>query len=359
MTYHILAYCCEDAYRGNEYLLHIITQRFRGHEHYLALANQLVRKHAKEPLDMRYVGVEELPIDAGEGHVLFTGKVLEPVEEAGRIDLAALAEHKRRWLKVDFDATVTTTAFDFVSNCLSELRRLPVERFDFYRTPGGAHLRAALSEPVEFGERLKLRDRLGDDAERQMYDKMLAGAGYEGLADMLFNSKYYRPYGGGGYRLYREEPLAFSEIPIGIELPRIELLELTVEGRAVRFKEPVDAVRAVRIARSIEDNFWEYSVKAGEDLAARVARAYGEVSPFLAAIVMNCDVRAEGGRVVIHVPETYQRFVGRLIGKKGANVREVETRVGCRIKIVQEGAPEDETGELKRRMRELLSSLVE
>lgn len=71
--YHALVYFGEDVYRGNQFFLHILSSSLTSYSELIDFASGLVSKYTDEPLRFRYVGVEELPVDAGEGYFLFKG----------------------------------------------------------------------------------------------------------------------------------------------------------------------------------------------------------------------------------------------------------------------------------------------
>ncbi|MEM3439395.1 MAG: KH domain-containing protein [Candidatus Bathyarchaeia archaeon] len=127
----------------------------------------------------------------------------------------------------------------------------------------------------------------------------------------------------------------------------------------MHFKGHFGYEEANKIAQSIEDNFWEYSFKlrGTEDVKTRVSKAYYKFSPTLASILEKCDVFLKGGEVVIHVPDPLKQFVGRLIGRQGANIRAVEAELGIRVKILQSSPPPEEV-ELKKKLQMLLRNLT-
>lgn len=154
------------------------------------------------------------------------------------------------------------------------------------------------------------------------------------------------------------------ERELTIKLPKLkfELSRGTIEvdGKRITFKGDFTEEDADRIVMSIEDNFWEYSVsmntKKAADVKEMIAAEYSKISATLGRIIKNCDVQVAQGKVIIHVPERYSQYIGRLIGRGGANIKAIEQSLGIKISISQEKTPEEVA--LKNRLRDLMKNLI-
>jgi len=149
---------------------------------------------------------------------------------------------------------------------------------------------------------------------------------------------------------------------ISIRLPELkietETLIIDIKENKVIVEGDISKEEFQRLLQSIEDNFWEYQVaqRMNEGLKNMIAMEYFKISPSLGVIVRRCDIRQEGGVVVIYVPDELEGHVGRLIGKEGRNVKTVGERLSIYSRIVQSNQPEEVV--MKRRLEELMRRLI-
>lgn len=369
--YHAVVFSADKQYFANHFILHVFCRDRPNVSELSNLMRSLSEKH-KDALMMetepRYVGVERLPIDIGEGWFFFARpykrwkevkETLQFIESAGSVDLRKLSEWKRWRLTVDYDGKDPVGWSFSVIEKLGNLKGL-VKSFYIYRTPAGAHLRAELSQPMTFEEKMKLRRELGDDHLRLEHDEAFHRLGFEALADILFNEKTWDNF--GVWKSYSEEPLVVESAKLSFNIPmKLEIGDVVIDGDTIKFGRPIYAVDAYSIVRSIEDNLWEYkyttTTRERAELKDMIIKAYSEISQSLSSIVSRCSISYDGGFIVIHIPKELSMYVGRLIGKQGTNVRYVEQKLGVRIRISQETPPPEDV-QLKQRLQGLLRTVL-
>jgi len=158
-------------------------------------------------------------------------------------------------------------------------------------------------------------------------------------------------------------------LKLSITLPS---MSFTIRGRTVKVDgdnlilEGFTEEEANLIKTSIEDNFWEY------DLSKRSVEKTTWDEKFMKAIetihgsrfVREFSSQVEQGKICFAVDEENvlilfkdDTLVGRFIGRGGARIRLLEEALGVKIRVVSEGKG-DEYGELRKKLQDLLGSLV-
>lgn len=378
--WHIMVYSrgFESAYH-HPYAVHLFASGSLSPGEAFKIAEDVLVKHFPEWVKLGerlvYVGYEYLPIDLpGSVHYYVAVKLeyagfgrFEVVSSASTVPqhLASAVEgYRRKWVTLDYDHDIDETKVLLldVLDCFSGAR--------VFKTRRGYHVRAELPSPLELSEILEVRSKLNDDFRRVALDKAYLRSGFGFLTNLLFNAKCW--VAGGSIECYEEKEVDTAALTavrvetLSIPLPpmKLSLPKGTVEisGREVRFVGSFTRRDVESIVKSIEDNLWEYSRTyvhraKDEDIKTKVAKAYEKISPSLARVVKECDVKIEDGTVVIHIPQHLQQHVGRLIGKQGANIRAVEAELGVRIKISQTSPPPEDV-EMKKKLQELLRRVV-
>ncbi len=379
--WHIMVYSSGFDYQySRPYAVHIFTDKKLPPEEAFRLAEEILTKTfprwSDDDDELKYVGYENIPSVSVNGLYYVVTKLdvddfefeVEGVVSTVPPELAlAIEEYRRRYVTLDYDDDYDYTRARLL-DALEYLSELGCRSIRVSRTQHGYHVRAELPSPLPLEEILNIRRKLGEDSARVSVDKAYMEKGLGFLTNLLFNEKCWIE--GSEIKCYEEKEIDTSSITtiraetISIPLPtmRIELPKgvVEVDGRYIKFVGRFTAKEAKRIAMSIEDNLWEYAYArktSDDDIKAKLVKAYGKISSFLARLIEKCDVRVENGVVVIHVPESLQQYVGRLIGKQGANIRAVESELGMRIRIERTSPPPEDV-ELRRKLQELLKRLM-
>ncbi|MEM4595487.1 MAG: KH domain-containing protein [Thermofilaceae archaeon] len=382
MLWHIMAYSHGLDYPySRPYAVHLFTREKPAPEEAFRLAEEILIKTFPD-LDrsgLVYVGYESIPVDV-DGFYYVATRLLRVRDQSFEVGNAvstvppqlasAIEEYRRRYINLDYDDEEDSTRARLL-DALEYLSELGCTNIRVFRTQRGYQVRAELPSPLPLEKILETREKLGENSAKISVDKAYLQKQLGFLTNLLFSSKCFR-YEGRIYCHDRTEIDASSITAVRVEtisipLPamKIELPKGTIEidGKQIKFIGRFTARDVRNIVMSIEDNLWEYayaqktSTISDKDIKAKIVKAYSKISKFLAAVVDNCDVRFENGVAVIHVPESLQSFVGRLIGKDGKNIRAVEAEVGVKIKLEQEAPPPDEVV-LKRKFQELLKQVT-
>lgn len=381
MSWHVMVYSrgLESAY-SHPYAVHLFTSSKPSPDEAFKVAGEILSKAfpdwGKDEREyLAFVGYEELPLSlppeaegmyvAAELHVSTQIKDVQLVSTVPPVFANVVEEYRMKKITLDKDEKS-----DYVKAVLLDNVAFLRERcadVKVYETRRGFHLRASLPEPLPLEKVMKVRKELGDDYFRLDIDEHYLRRGFGFLTNLLFCEKYWRDEPNGvlqrGVEVevdpkeitveYRRT-LSFALPELSIDLPKGSI---KVRGDTLTFKGCFGYSEMEKIAQSVEDNFWEYAFsgprEAGQGLKERVFKAYYRISPALAYVVEKCDLRVEGGKVVLHVPDELSSHVGRLIGKQGQNIRAVEAELGVRISISR-SAPPPEDVEMKARLKELL-----
>ncbi|MEM1696528.1 MAG: KH domain-containing protein [Desulfurococcaceae archaeon] len=312
----------------------------------------------------RYVGYELLPSLPLTGWVAVAIDGLRGLTYVGDVrgDVGALREHRLSNLFIDIDSKPYSDAEGMLLDAVDGLRD-----FRVFRTYAGYHIRSP-QKFGSFGEQLEERKRRFDDINRIRIDRLYLENGLDFLVNTLFNAKCWIE-DGGGIKCYEEKEVDVANISatrtvcMSISLPSLTIITskgtVEVSGKTLKLVGRFSSKDAERIKTSVEDNFWEYAYAYTQqvDVKKRLADAYGKISSALARVIEKCDVRVESGVAVIHVPESLQQYVGRLIGKQGQNIRAVEAELGMRIRV-ERTCPPPEDVEMKKKLQELLRRVV-
>ncbi|MEM1793099.1 MAG: KH domain-containing protein [Thermofilaceae archaeon] len=264
------------------------------------------------------VEYEKLPFNVSGCHVAFArGTVISSTVPDGLAQ--GLQELREKTLTLKYHKSPLDVTR--MLGALNSLRERGVE-CRVYEAGEYYHVYAQLPIPLPLGEIMKMREGLEDDPVRLEVDKMYLAAGLEYLANSL-PSEYFEFYNGSLLYNGREVEVSVDSITVNLE-----------PARPVETPPPKEV-----------------------DMKEKIAEAYKKISLRLWGTILACQVTVDGDTVTIHVPEWQKDFVGRLIGKGGANVRAVEAELGVRIKIVSSSPPPPEA-EMRRKLQDLLKRVV-
>ncbi|MEM4619875.1 MAG: KH domain-containing protein [Ignisphaera sp.] len=390
--YHIMIYSADVLSEyTHPYVVHLFTSEKPSPEEAFKIAEEILTKHFPkwEKNSLRYVGYEYLPLnlpsEANKSYVAIslahTGwnrfDIAEIISTVPQSLVPVIEEYRKKWINLDYDNGVLTLPFvvDAIDYLKNEMNCKSIKVYETYR---GHHIRAELLSPLSFDELMKIREKLNDDYNRLVLDELYIKKSLSFLTNLLFNSKCWieipilpEELAAGKQptlKYYEEKEIS----PESISVERIELVSINlptmkielpkgnveIEGKRIRFVGRFTSKEAKLIATSIEDNLWEYAyaLRKRDDIKEKVKNAYRKISPFLASLINECDVKIEEGIIVIHVPDNLSNYIGRLIGKQGQNIKAVEGELGMKIKIIQGQIPEEV--ELRKRLRELLKSIT-
>ncbi|MEM4592327.1 MAG: KH domain-containing protein [Sulfolobales archaeon] len=379
--WHIMVYSSGFDYQySRPYAVHIFTDKKLPPEEAFRLAEEILTKtfpRWSKNDELKYVGYENIPVDMNIDGFYYVATKLDVDDFEFKVkgvastvppELAlAIEEYRKRFITLDYDDDEDSTRARLL-DALEYLAELGC-RTRVFRTQRGYHVRAELPSPLSLEKILETREELDEDYPRISVDKAYMKKSLGFLTNLLFNSKCWVT--ANTIECYEEKEIDASSITtvrvetISIPLPamKIELPKGTIEidGKQIKFIGRFTARDVRNIAMSIEDNLWEYAYArktSDDDIKAKLVKAYGKISSFLARLIEKCDVRVENGVVVIHVPESLQQYVGRLIGKQGANIRAVESELGMRIRIERTSPPPEDVA-IRKRLQELLKNLAE
>ncbi|MEM4863204.1 MAG: KH domain-containing protein [Candidatus Nezhaarchaeales archaeon] len=384
--YHVMVYS-----RGfvseyeHPYAVHLFTSEKPSPEEAFRIAEDVLAKAFPEWKELEgrglaYVGYEYVPLDmppeADKSYVAtsFVYVGWHRFEIGGVVSTipqqlaSAIREYRERFVTLDYDDDYASTRASII-DALDYLSREGYRNIKVFKTHRGYHVRAELPSPQPLDKIFEVRRMLKEDYSRIAIDRAYIEKSLDFLTNLLFNSKCWVEFPSSILKCYEEKEIDPSTITTervehtSINLPkmRIELPKGVVEidGKQVKFVGRFTERDVKAIATSIEDNLWEYAyaLEKRGDIKEKVKNAYRKVSPFLASLIDDCEVRLEDGAVVIQVPDSLTNYVGRLIGKQGQNIRAVESELGVRIRISQGQLPEEVA--MKRKLRELLKSVIE
>jgi hypothetical protein len=186
--------------------------------------------------ELRYIGFERLPFE-GEGYALLwfdsDCKHIERCRIHSSVTMPAdvreqLKRYRATRLTLDFDieddsrlARLFREARELrLAIAVYELRKL-CEGVKAVKTLRGYHLVCQLPQGMEAWAKIQLRDRLGDDHDRILYDKTLLRAGFEEFTEVLFDYKWWQ--GESQIHEWREVPL--SQLPVAVPVKHVKLPE--------------------------------------------------------------------------------------------------------------------------------------
>jgi hypothetical protein len=335
------------------------------------------------PLYGRYVGIEVLPFE-GKGELLIqseTKEIWEGNTYKGRKTetkilkntipkevLEKLKEYGKTRLTLDIDSYSDYLKIELL-NEIYKISKNPI----FIKTQRGYHVIINLPKPLSFEERIKLREKLGDDEKRISYDKTLVELGFEGLTDILFDYKWW----GKEKQFHKWEKVdkVNAEAEISFELPEMKLnfedKEVEIKDKYVYLKNfpPNQVYWAVK---SIEDNFWVY--------AHAVKQKQNFLNLFYVAVRRHCGtilatklklyeeqglvqfIQSAEGPIIIELKGEAQELAGLLIGKQGIKIKTIQADLGMQIKVKTERQPVQYTPieeAIKQRLGDALSKFTD
>jgi len=273
-----------------------------------------------------------------------------------------LLQYRLSHITVDID----THSPYLLHNTLDKLVELKTKKIEVFRTERGYHIRAPLKNPFSsFDDLLVFRDRTDDDSMRLRIDRVYLKAGYPFLTNLLFNEKAW--WRDGKLESYKEEPIdpnkefATHSVTKFYPLPPFsaEILggRVWTEGDKIKAEGPFSDSKFKEIVEMLESlpTFKEAKEKA--ELKQKLKDAYCDINPALKLVVEKCEITKANGVIQIKVPSTFTRYVGRLIGKEGCNVRTVSTKLNAKIKIISEGQM-PEYVDMKQKLKRLLGEVI-
>ncbi|MEM2163644.1 MAG: KH domain-containing protein [Candidatus Bathyarchaeia archaeon] len=409
MMYHTMVYSEDLAYEyTHSYAVHLFTERKLSAEEAFERAEELLDKHfpnwreklqggvlERVPLKLKYVGIEELPVEGPESYVavyfwndegkwedIHTEVVSTVPEELAN----AITSYRFSRLTLDYDEYKDSKSARVIK-ALNEIQEI-CDEIKVLRSAQGYHIRAPLRKPASFDELLKIREELGDDYDRRHIDKIYHNAGLDFLTNFLFNEKHWFE---GKLVSYTERELSKEEVeaitaeyyflapetaPSGIKIEgeiggRKYSMRIEEERKEGVFGEIVKKEAIVSGHITHDEAYSIYKSVAQEwerqqSIIDSVRKAYYELGWKFYSVLNSARIWIEGDTVFIEVPPEY---MGKFIGKMGANVKYVEGKAGCKVRIVTEETvmkaresalkAKEETKKLKKRAEDLISQLLE
>jgi len=378
--WHIMVYSRDfESVYSHPYAVHLFTSNKISPDEAFKKAEEILLKVFPEwrKEHLAYVGYEHIPLTFPLTFPFYVAIKLERTDEGVNVKavsnipqplISAIEKYRSVWFTLDYDYKDDHTKAKLI-DALNFLSTQGIE-FKLYETYRGYHIRALLPSPLPLEKIIEMRGEFDDDSARLSIDETYLKHGLGFLTNLLFHEKYWRDEPDGALQRTVEKEVDPNTITVEfkqrvcLNLPELTISThkgiIEVKGFSIIFKGRFGLKETETIIKSIEDNFWEYGLqqRALSDVKESVKSAYRKISPILALLINECDVRLEDGAVVIHVPQHLQQHVGRFIGKGGANVKAVEAELGLRIKISQ-SAPPPEDVEMKKKLQELLRRVVQ
>jgi predicted DNA-binding protein YlxM (UPF0122 family) len=337
---------------------------------------------SSDKLYYNYIGVEILPFE-GKGELIIQNKIGEDIfDERGAFIgrkvyrdikntipkevLEKLKEYRKTRLTIDLDNNY------FKPEILNEIYKISKNPI-FKKTQRGYHVIINLQKPLNFEERIKLREKLGDDIWRIKYDKTLVELGFEGLTDILFDYKWWE----GEKQFYQWEITnkVNVEAEMSFELPEMKInfedKEVEIKSKYVYLKNfPPNQVYWT--VKSIEDNFWIY--------AHAVKQKQNFLNLFYSVVRKHCGtilatklklyeeqglvqfIQSAEGPIIVELKGDAQELAGLLIGKQGIKIKIIQAELGMQIKIKTERQPVQYTPieeAIKQRLGDALSKFTD
>ncbi|MEM1521330.1 MAG: KH domain-containing protein [Candidatus Korarchaeum sp.] len=396
--YHTMVYTKDLAYEyTHSYAVHLFTERKLSAEEAFERAEELLDKHfpnwreklqggvlERVPLKLKYVGIEELPVEGPESYVavyfwndegkwedIHTEVVSTVPEELAN----AITSYRFSRLTLDYDEYKDSKSARVIK-ALNEIQEI-CDEIKVLRSAQGYHIRAPLRKPASFDELLKIREELGDDYDRRHIDKIYHNAGLDFLTNFLFNEKHWFE---GKLVSYTERELSKEEVEAitaeyAFSAPETAPVGTVIEGEIggrkyrVRVEEERspsgETVKVIKVmghftkdgAKSICDDvtkeWWRQQF-----LIYRVKYAYFRLGERFYDILKSARIWIEGDTVFIEVPPEY---MGKFIGKE--KVKYVEGKAGCKVRILVKGNVGKEVlreaAKLRRKTEDLIQALLE
>ncbi|MEM0192723.1 MAG: KH domain-containing protein, partial [Candidatus Korarchaeum sp.] len=373
MMYHTMVYTEDLAYEyTHSYAVHLLTEEKLSAEEAFERAVELLDKHfpnwraeggvlERVPLKLKYVGIEELPVEGPESYVVVylwndEGKwedihteVVSTVPE----ELAnAITSYRFSRLTLDYDEYKDFESAQIIE-ALAKIQEICDEP-KVFRSAQGYHIRAHLKKPASFDELIKIRWRFDDDSDRTCIDWSYHNVGLDFLTNFLFNEKHWFE---GKLVSYTERELSKEEVEaitaeyyfLAPETAPVVEIEGEIGGRkySMRIKEERkegvfgEIVKKEAIVRGHITHDEAYSIyksvaqewERQQSIIDSVRKAYYELGWKFYIILNSARIWIEGDTVFVEVPPEY---MGKFIGKMGANVKYVEGKAGCKVRIVTE-----------------------
>ena len=376
--HHVMAYASRpDGPYSYPYAVHLFTEAKPTYEGAFEEASAVLKRAFGVEADVRYVGYEELPVDA-PGFTVAVSLDTRPTRvreyrAEPKIPPEASNVTSYRFSRLTIDIDSPTLPAEAVDNANR------VGRFALFRTARGYHIRADLGRQLGFDELIKLRCDCRDDFERLNIDVAYHQVGLDFLTNLLFNEKAWIGEDGEieGYA-EREIGLGQADVQrsgqLSISLPNMAIdgvIRIEVVGSCVKATGPADILTKQyfdSMVQSVEDNFWEYQFQSQgrESVRDAVVRAYMRVSPMKSAyaaarLLEKCEIEPAGDAVIIRVPDELSERAGALIGRQGQIIRQAEEHLGFKIVVQrtpQPPRPRSEADEMRERLEAILKDIV-
>jgi len=344
--------------------------------------------------EYNYIGVEELPFE-GEGELAvemeikeiwegneYKGKKVEQNILKNTIPkevLEKLKAYRSRRLTLDIDEDPVIDRY-ITPEILNEVYKRGSPKF--IRTLRGFHIIIDLNVPLDFEERISLRDKLGDDGQRIRYDKTLFELGFEGLTDVLFDYKWWK--GEKEFHKWQETNLINIREALSFSIPKMELQignkQIKIEGSSVYITN-IEPSRARWIVQSIDSNFWDFAkmleFKSKELPKVAFTRDEKDVIDAFLSVLHEVDwkvwhslieyqnkglveFRLDYNALNVVLKEDAISIAGRLIGKGGFKIKEIQAKLGMNVIVItteKQKAPSDQEI-LKQKFEDLLKRLL-
>lgn len=336
-----------------------------------------------------FVGYEYLPLDIPSFYVAVAfSKYDAHVEPKPPRDAAEkIARYRLSRFTVDIDEYKSGSVhpYERLAKALDIAEKINVKNLRVLRTHGGWHVRAELSEPMDYNKLADLRQEAGDDGDRLRIDAKYESAGQMFLTNILFNEKHWFDE-KGVLRHYVEKEVPLSdvivrrkiEIPIGNWVADSTLAKTRVDKVTIFIGDEAYTDNAVLVvegpATIITRSFMERLAKAvdervrallrtDQELASKVVEAYRAVlrSPAVQLALSKATIvkKNPDNTITIYLPKSLNN-VGLLIGRQGSTIKAVSQRLGMRIRIAEPGKLDMLTmqirGAIISAVRELISS---
>jgi hypothetical protein len=354
-----------------------------------------------------FVGYEYLPLDTPEFYVAVAFHKYEAdVEPEPPRDVAEkIARYRLSRFTVDIDEYKSDSMhpYESLAKALDIAEKINAKNIRVLRTHGGWHVRAELSEPMEYKKLADLRQEAGDDEDRLRIDAKYKWVDHVFLTNILFNEKHW--YDDEGIlRHYVEKEVPLSEVVIRrkIEIPVgnwvadygvYDLAKTRIDRIAIFIGEEVYTDNAVlyvegpativtrafmgRLAKAVDERVGAL-LRTDQELVSRVVEAYRAVlrNPTVQRVLERAMiVKNPDNTITIYLPRRFYRddsfgkpvvepsrggVVGLLIGRQGSAIKAVGQRLGMRIRIAEPGRLDMLTmqirGTIISAVRELISS---
>jgi len=334
-----------------------------------ARAVALLDKYCPDWLDhfgseIRYAGVAVYPAINFDGEAIYIAEFDQRSNETMKIQrIIAVKELPKdvaeqlitlRCSEITLDFDYVFPYKDFVKQIFEDVGANNIKTaFKVYKTYRGLHVRIPLKKPLPLNEILERRKKYYDDSSRRRIDGLYIDAGYPFLANLLFNAKYFIT-DTDEYQYFKEVEVDIKKeykywlshtfhIPFNVENQEVIAMKdavVEIEKDAITIYGFMTYEEANNIFKQIlKERYWNEYVDARIKLFYDVKSDTTEISDDLIVV-------ADEKKAIIYVPLKHKPFMGRLIGKEGSRVKELEKELGLKIRIVLDETKEEQAAAL-------------